>query len=88
MGKNEVFWYALSEKSKNYWTIDMDVNSVSMRSFDGTKKDISSIAVGVVLDTGTSFIVVPRLDFKTIIETIEYDVDVQLERISSKTEMM
>lgn len=55
----------LSKSQENYWTIDMNTNSVFLDT--NPYMSINSAAQGVVLDSGTSFIITPTQDYKTIV---------------------
>lgn len=64
-GENTIYWLKTSDVQSNYWTIDMDRNSVFLDA--SPMVSINSVAEGVVLDSGTSFIITPVDDYEAIL---------------------
>lgn len=84
-GQQDIYWLKMSTFSQNYWTIDMEVNHVFF-DFD-TPVPINSVAKGVVLDSGTSFIITPTEDYDNIINYLSYDLGFQFDDVSESTDV-
>jgi len=62
----------------------MPRDSVSM-DFNGNSKSINSNAKGVVLDSGTSFIIMPESDYNGVLRVFEEEMNMEFVPINQKT---